>query len=236
MTTEYYRCTCEASRAKGIPMMCFICDNNKTPKTMTDNVPLDNLQTITQELNQAQDVLRHFTSNPVNLQVIQNAADIMINCLKNGGKIIACGNGGSMCDAMHFASELTGKYRKDRPPIAALAIGDPAHMSCVGNDYGYSDVFARFVRAHGKTGDVLLAISTSGNSENVLEACVRANVAGMHIVFLTGDTGGVIGEFLTVVDPEINVPSTDTARIQEVHIKIIHILVHLIEKGLGYGD
>lgn len=192
------------------------------------------IKTIYDELFKAHSILGEFMADEAHLKAIQNAADIMIDCLKNGGKIIACGNGGSMCDAMHFASELTGKYRKDRPPLAAVAISDPAHMSCVGNDYGYEEVFARFVQAHGKEGDVLLALSTSGNSENVKMAVVRANIIGMHVVFLTGRTGGSITDMLEITDPEIRVPSDQTDRIQEVHIKVIHILVHLIEQGLNY--
>lgn len=192
------------------------------------------IKTIYRELIQANVILHDFMSDEANLKTIQNAAEIMINCLKNGGKIIACGNGGSMCDAMHFASELTGKYRNDRRPIAAVAIADPAHLSCVGNDYGYDEVFARYVQAHGREGDVLLALSTSGNSENMKMVVVRANIIGMHVVFLTGQTGGTITDMLEITDPEIRVPSDQTDRVQEMHIKVIHILVHLIEKGLRY--
>jgi D-sedoheptulose 7-phosphate isomerase len=194
---------------------------------------MNTLETIYSELTASRKVLDAFIMDKDNLQSIQSAANIMINCLKNGGKIIACGNGGSMCDAMHFASELTGRYRKDRAPIAAMAISDPAHLSCVGNDYGYDYVFNRYIRAHGKEGDVLLALSTSGNSENVNLACLEAGAKNIHVVFLTGATGGLITG-LSAIDSEIRVPSDLTARIQEVHIKIIHILVHLVEKGLGY--
>lgn len=228
MNKDYYSCSCEATRAQGIAVMCMICDNRKIPKTMID--------IIRDDLMSSRHVLTEFLKDEAKLKSIQNAADIMINCLKNGGKIIACGNGGSMCDAMHFASELTGKYRKDRPPIAAVAISDPAHLSCVGNDYGYEEVFARYVHAHGKEGDVLLALSTSGNSENVKMACLEADRRGMHIVFITGASGGSISEeVLSPVDVEINVPYIGPAdRIQETTIVILHILVHLIEKGLGY--
>jgi D-sedoheptulose 7-phosphate isomerase len=204
---------------------------------------MNTLETIYSELTASRKVLDAFIKDEKNVHDIQNAADIMINCLKNGGKIIACGNGGSMCDAMHFASELTGRYRKDRQPIAAIAISDPAHLSCVGNDYGYKEVFARYVEAHGKAGDVLLALSTSGESENVSSAIVTAVVKkGMDLVFITGDTGGFIGSQLPHRFPDenqrfsmINIPHSGTAgRIQECSIIILHILVHLIEKGLGY--
>lgn len=194
---------------------------------------------IKQELNQAADVLNKFISDEANIQSIENAAQIMINAIKRGNKIIACGNGGSMCDAMHFASELTGRYRTDRPPIAAIAISDPAHLSCVGNDYGYKFVFSRWINAHGKNGDVLLAISTSGNSFNIRLAVQTALEKGVQVVYLSGNDGGPIMNYLDVGRQE---PDTDAAilvqhngfagTVQEMHIKIIHILVHLIEQGI----
>ena len=189
---------------------------------------------IERELWQAAEVLRKFMSNPVNIKSIQNAADLMVARLKTGGKIIACGNGGSMSDAMHFASELTGRFKNNRPAIPALAISDPGHLSCVANDFGYDEVFSRFLEAHARQGDVLLAISTSGNSKNVLQSVLQTERHSIDTVFLTGSTGGDIREVLSPADIEINVPSDQTARIQELHIKIIHILVMLIEKGLGY--
>lgn len=184
------------------------------------------------ELSEAKLVHSKFMDDPIQLKAIENAANLIITCLKNGGKIIACGNGGSMSDAMHFCSELTGKYNKNRPALAAVAISDPGHISCVGNDYGYNTIFSRFVSAHGKPGDILLAISTSGDSENVFIAVDNAIGKDMSVIFLTGNDGGEITRLKPAV--EINVPSESTARIQEVHIKIIHILVMLIEKGMGY--
>jgi len=194
---------------------------------------------IKQELNQAAEVLNKFISDEANIQSIENAANIMIAAIKRGNKIIACGNGGSMCDAMHFASELTGRYRKDRPPIAAIAISDPAHLSCVGNDYGYSNVFARHIKALGKPDDVLLAITTSGNSTNILYAIDMAVEIGMNIVLLSGNSGGPSAYKLDIGRGDMD---TDAAILvqhngfagtaQEVHIKIIHILVHLIEQGI----
>jgi D-sedoheptulose 7-phosphate isomerase len=165
----------------------------------------------------------------------------MITCLKNGGKIISCGNGGSMCDAMHFASELTGKYRKDRPPIAAVAISNPAHMSCVGNDYGYKDVFDRYIRAHAKQGDVLLALSTSGNSENIIYAAGEMHVKQCEVVYITGNNKKSLVHRTALApyggDVIIEIPHSGTAdRIQEVSIIVLHILVRLIEKGLGYEE
>lgn len=193
---------------------------------------------IKQNLIQASSVLHAFLEDE-NISAIERAARLMIESLDNGHQIIACGNGGSMCDAMHFASELTGRYREDRSPVRAIAISDVAHMSCVSNDFDYSRVFARWIRAHaglhgdGKTDDVLLAISTSGNSENVFTAVQEAHGKGMKVVYLSGNNGGSIRDLMRAGDVEINVPHHGFAdRIQEVHIKIIHILVDLIERGL----
>lgn len=136
-----------------------------------------------------------------------------------------------MCDAMHFAEELTGKFRDDRPPIAAMSISDPSHLTCVGNDHGFEQVFARFVQAHGRPGDVLLAISTSGNSPNILRAAEAAKSQGMQVVGLTGKDGGKLAGLCTV---EVRVPHQGYAdRIQEMHIKVIHALIDHIEQGLA---
>ena len=116
----------------------------------------------------------------------------MVNAMRSGGKVISCGNGGSMCDAMHFAEELTGRYRADRLALPAIAISDPSHLTCVGNDHGYEFVFSRFVEAMGQPGDVLLAISTSGNSPNVVRAAQAAKDGGMMVVGLTGKDGGAL--------------------------------------------
>src|SRR5687767_9336926 len=144
------------------------------------------IKTIYAELSQSRSVLSDFMSDEANLKAIQNAADIMITCLKKGGKIISCGNGGSMCDAMHFASELTGRYRNNRSPISAIAISDPAYLTCTANDMGYKYSFSRMVMGMGNEGDVLLALTTSGKSENVLMAMEWAFHKGMNIVVITG--------------------------------------------------
>jgi D-sedoheptulose 7-phosphate isomerase len=147
---------------------------------------------------------------------------------------MSCGNGGSHCDAMHFAEELSGKFREGRPAIAAMALSEVSHITCVGNDYGFDFIFSRAVEALGRKGDVLLAISTSGNSQNILEACKAAKTKGIKIIGLTGKDGG---ELSKVSDVEIRVPHTGYAdRIQEIHIKIIHIFILLIEKRLGYAS
>ncbi len=186
---------------------------------------------IRSHFTEASDVLGRFLADPANITAVEQAAAFMSYCLKQGAKIISCGNGGSMCDAMHFAEELTGKYRDDRPPIAALSISDPSHLTCVGNDHGFEHVFARFVQAHGREGDVLLAISTSGNSPNVLRAAEVAREKHMHVIGLTGKDGGKLADLSTV---EVRVPHSGYAdRIQEVHIKIIHAFIDHIERDLA---
>ena len=152
---------------------------------------------------------------------------------QQGGKIIACGNGGSHCDAMHFAEELTGRYRNDRKALPALAISDSSHITCVGNDYGYDFIFSRFVEAHGKAGDILLGISTSGNSPNIINALEKARELGMFTIALTGKDGGKIKD---LCDLEIRAPKSDYAdRAQEIHIKVIHSLIDGIENQMGFS-
>lgn len=183
------------------------------------------------ELNEAQQVLINFVTTPENINRIQAAAALMVSAIRNSGKILSCGNGGSMCDAMHFAEELTGRYRDDRPAIPAIAIADASHISCVGNDYGYDRIFSRYVEALGQPGDILLCISTSGNSVNVLKAAETARQKGLKVVSLTGKDGGKLA---SISDVEIRVPHQGYAdRIQEIHIKVIHILILLIEKSLA---
>lgn len=180
---------------------------------------------------EAADVLQRFLADPANIAAVDQAAAFMSYCLKQGAKIISCGNGGSMCDAMHFAEELTGRYRQDRDPIAAISISDPSHITCVGNDHGFDQIFARFVQAHGKEGDVLLAISTSGNSANVLRAAEVARAKHMHVIGLTGKDGGKLADLCTV---EVRVPHNGFAdRVQEVHIKVIHAFIDHIERDLA---
>ncbi len=164
-----------------------------------------------------------------NLEAVQVAGNLMVEAVQSGGKIMSCGNGGSMSDAVHFAEELTGKYRASRKPIAALALADNGHLSCVANDYGYEYVFSRMVEALGKKGDVLLAISTSGNSENVCLAAEKAREQGIKVVALTGKDGGKLAP---LADVEIRAPHSEWAdRAQEIHIKVIHALIDYIEQA-----
>lgn len=184
-------------------------------------------QQILAELQEARDVLDKFLSDPQNLTLIQQAALLIADSFKQGGKVLSCGNGGSHCDAMHFAEELTGRYRENRPAYPAIAISDVSHLSCVSNDFGYDYVFSRYVEGVGREGDVLFGLSTSGNSKNVLNAIQAAKAKGMKVIALTGKDGG---QMAGLADVEIRVPHFRYAdRIQEVHIKVIHILMMLIE-------
>lgn len=188
---------------------------------------------ILSQLNEAAQLLNRFLTDEAQLAAIESAAKLLVQSFRQGGKVISCGNGGSHCDAMHFAEELSGRYRDNRPALPALAVSDPAHISCVGNDYGFDHIFSRFVEAVGKPGDVLLAISTSGNSKNVLLAMEAARKLGMQIIVLSGKDGG---KMRGLADAEIIVPHQGYAdRIQEIHIKVIHILIGLVEKGMDYA-
>ncbi|WP_435237909.1 D-sedoheptulose 7-phosphate isomerase [Psychromonas sp. PT13] len=190
-----------------------------------------NLAIIKDELLEAEKVLKAFIADPENLQHIEDAADLLAASFKQEGKVLACGNGGSHCDAMHFAEELTGRYREHRPAYPAIAISDPSHLSCVSNDYGYNFVFSRYLEGVGRAGDVLFCLSTSGNSANILEAINTAKSKGISVIALTGKDGG---KMAGLADVEIRVPHFGFAdRIQEVHIKIIHILIYLIEQKMA---
>ena len=189
------------------------------------------INTIRDELNQAIDVLTNFVANDDNLKKIQQAAILIADSFKQGGKVLSCGNGGSHCDAMHFAEELTGRFRDNRPSYPAIAISDVSHISCVGNDYGFDYIFSRYIEGVGQKGDVLLGISTSGNSANVLKAIEAAKQKGMKVITLTGKDGGKMNG---LADVDIRVPHFGYAdRVQEIHIKVIHILILLIEKEMA---
>ncbi len=192
---------------------------------------MNDQQIVEQELREASSVLDAFLKDTNLTGAIARAADLMAAAVNGGGKIVSCGNGGSHCDAMHFAEELTGKYRNPRKAIPAICISDPSHITCVGNDYGYESIFSRYLEALGNNGDVLLAISTSGQSANVIKAAETARKKGMKVVALTGKDGGKLA---SLADVEVRVPHAGFAdRIQEIHIKVIHILILLIEKKVA---
>lgn len=181
---------------------------------------------------EAEELLHQFNQNTINFEKIEAAVSIISASLQKGGKVISCGNGGSMCDAMHFAEELTGRFRKDRKAMPAISISDPSHISCVGNDYGYEFIFSRYLEALGNEGDVLLAISTSGNSKNVIKAIEVAREKGIKVIGLTGKDGGAMAG---LCDIEIRAPHSAFAdRAQEIHIKVIHSLIHGVEQALEH--
>ena len=189
------------------------------------------LGAIRNTLNEALQALQALVGNEATLQQIAAAGELLADTFAAGGRAYSCGNGGSMCDAMHFAEELTGRFRDNRPGYAALAISDPGHLSCVGNDYGYEQVFSRFIEAHGRKGDVLLAISTSGTSKNVLAAVNAARGREMKVIALTGREATPLSESadITIVTPG----GKYADRVQELHIKVIHILIELVEHKLA---
>jgi D-sedoheptulose 7-phosphate isomerase len=182
-------------------------------------------------LQEAADSLARLQADAAMLDRIVQAGSLLADAFVAGGRAYSCGNGGSMCDAMHFAEELTGRFRDDRPGYAALAISDPGHLSCVANDYGYEQVFARFVEAHGRAGDVLLAITTSGTSRNVVLAAQAARRLGMKVIALTGRAGTPITELADIALVTTGGKYAD--RVQELHIKVIHILIELVERRLA---
>jgi D-sedoheptulose 7-phosphate isomerase len=187
-----------------------------------------NKNSIHRNFAEATDILATFVSDKKNFAAIEKAGKLLAGSFRKGNKVISCGNGGSMCDAMHFAEELSGRFRNNRKALPAISISDPSHMSCVANDYGYEYVFSRFIEAVGKRGDVLLAISTSGNSKNIIRAIAAAKKKGMKVIGLTGKGGG---KMASLCDIEIRAPHSRYAdRAQEIHIKVIHCLIQLIEE------
>lgn len=183
------------------------------------------------DLKEARTVLDNFIQAPDSKELIEKSIAIMVESIQNGGKIISAGNGGSMCDALHFAEELTGRYRGNRPSYPAIAVSDPSHITCVGNDYGFDYIFSRFVEGMGQKNDVFLGISTSGNSKNIIEACKVCKDKGMTSICLLGKDGGALKDLCDV--PLIVAHDGYADRIQEVHTMIIHIFIRGIEEMLA---
>ena len=187
-------------------------------------------QHVSNALNDAREALEALTGNTQTLTSICESANAITDALKLGHQVFSCGNGGSMCDAIHFAEELSGRFREDRTGLPATAISDPGHLSCVANDYGYEYVFSRYLQAHARRGDVLIAISTSGKSANVIKAAEHAKREQMTVISLTGRSGSALSE---ISDIDICTPAGKYAdRVQELHIKVLHIIVELIERNL----
>lgn len=189
---------------------------------------------IKKSLADAKEAIESFMTQESNIEKINQAMALMCCSINSGGKILACGNGGSLCDASHFAEELTARYRHDRRPLPAIAINDPSYITCAINDFDPTEVFSRFVEGVGKQDDLLLAISTSGNSANVVKAAEAAKKMGMKVIALTGKDGGKLANF---ADVEIRAPKSEYSdRVQEIHIKVIHILVECIEREIVYAN
>ena len=185
-------------------------------------------QHINASLAEAQQALEALLANDTALQSIEQAAALLIDVFERKGRVYSCGNGGSMCDAMHFAEELTGRYRLDRAALGATAISDAGHLTCVGNDHGYEQVFSRYIEGHGRAGDCLVALSTSGTSKNIIRAAQTARDLGMHVIILSGKQAELLS---SLSDVYICTPGgTFADRVQELHIKVLHILIELIER------
>jgi D-sedoheptulose 7-phosphate isomerase len=186
------------------------------------------IQHIQSSLQEAHDALTQLLANQQTLSDIERAAGHLIATFEKRGHVYACGNGGSMCDAMHFAEELTGRYRHDRPALGAAAISDVGHLTCVGNDMGYEEVFSRYVEAHGREGDCLVAPSTSGTSKNIIRAAQVARSSGLKVIVLSGKRST---ELESLSDVYICTPGGGYAdRVQELHIKVLHIFIELVER------
>lgn len=180
-------------------------------------------------LSEAQQVLEQFLADPAQLEACSRFTDALTETFRAGGNVFACGNGGSHCDAMHFAEEFTGRFRKNRKPLGALALGDASHMTCVGNDFGFEEIFARQLLGLGRKGDLLIGISTSGNSENVVRAFAAAREIGMKTVGLLGKDGG---KLKALADVAVVIPGATADRIQEMHIKLIHSVIETVERRM----
>lgn len=187
------------------------------------------LETWKNALVEAEQTVAQFVRDPEQLAKCEAFSELLTSTFKSGGKLFTCGNGGSHCDAMHFAEEFTGRYRKDRAPLGALALGDPSHVTCVSNDYGFNEIFSRQLIGLGRKGDILVGLSTSGNSANVIRAFEAAKEMGVKTVALLGRDGG---KLKAMADLAIVIPATTSDRIQEMHIKIIHTVIETVEREI----
>lgn len=186
---------------------------------------------VSASLLEARTALDALLGDAVTLGRIAEGGRRIAACIREGGRVFSCGNGGSMCDAMHFAEELTGRFRGNRRALPALAISDPAHLSCTANDFGYDEVFARYLEAHARRGDCLVALSTSGDSPNIVRAAAAAKEQGLTVIGLTGRAGSAVER---LADVAICTPGGRYSdRVQELHIKVLHIFVEIVERELG---
>lgn len=180
-----------------------------------------------ENLKSSEQTLKTFINTDEQIEKTVLFSEILISAYKNQGTVFTCGNGGSHCDAMHFAEEMTGRYRKDRPPLGALALGDASHVTCVANDYGFEYIFSRQLEALSRPGDVLIGLSTSGQSKNVIKAFESAKKKNLKTIALLGRDGGLIKD---MVDLAIVIPEKTSDRIQEMHIKLLHMVIETVER------
>jgi len=185
---------------------------------------------IKNSLEEARLTMEKFVHDPATEESIEKTAYLISDALQKGGKVITCGNGGSLCDATHFAEELTGRFRNDRRPLPAIAINDPAHITCVANDYGFADIFSNYVKALGTENDVLIGFSTSGDSENVVKAAVTAREKGMKVIAMTRKGDNRLSQLADVIISVDHEKFSD--RIQEMHILSVHVVIECVEQLL----
>ncbi|CAN5576813.1 D-sedoheptulose 7-phosphate isomerase [soil metagenome] len=196
---------------------------------MPTSHPKSHKSTWLSALTEAQATLDTFLKDPAQLEKCERFSNMLVETFQSGGKLFTCGNGGSHCDAMHFAEEFTGRYRKDRKPLGALAMGDASHVTCVSNDYGFDQIFSRQLEGLARKGDILVGLSTSGNSANVIKAFESAKQMGIHTVALLGKDGGKLAP---MADLAIVIKATTSDRIQEMHIKLIHTVIETVERQI----
>ncbi len=177
----------------------------------------------------ARDCINDFIKNEENILQAANISELIVRTFRNSGKVLVCGNGGSATDAMHFAEEFTGKFRKNRKALPVIALTDPSHITCVGNDFGFSEIYSRGVEAFGKKNDILIGLSTSGNSENIIRAFKKAKEIPMKTIALLGKDGGKLKGY---GDFEFIIPAETSDRIQELHMTILHVIIEGVERIL----
>jgi D-sedoheptulose 7-phosphate isomerase len=191
---------------------------------------VNNIQSsIENALNDLQAVLTQFTQNKTNIEKIEQLSSDIVSIFKNKGKVMICGNGGSHCDAMHFAEEFTGRFRKNRKALPVIALGNAAHVTCVGNDFGFNEIFSREVEAYAQPGDAIIVMSTSGNSENIMRAVQQAKEDNLQTIAFLGKGGG---KLKGICDVEFIIEAQSSDRIQEIHMSVLHILIECIERQL----
>jgi len=187
------------------------------------------MSTLKTSLINARDSLNHLLEDQCSIDAINKIIDLLVTTFQNNNKILVCGNGGSCCDAIHFAEEFTGRFNKNRRALPVIALADSGHITCVGNDFGFDAIFERGVEAYGQANDVFLALTTSGNSQNIINACNKAKQQKMHTIIFNGRSGG---KLKGLPDIELIIPGESSDRIQEVHMVVLHSIIEQVERLL----